>query len=105
MAAETLSSTHDAATPATVPDVLPVLPLREMVVFPLAVVPLIVGQERWRRLVDDAMRANRMVVLVAQSNPEAEPAAPDDLYRVGTAATIRQLMRAPDGTLRLAVQG
>src|SRR4051794_8259615 len=108
MAVETTSSAADRAArpaPPTIPDVLPVLPLRDMVVFPLAVVPLVIGEERARRLVNDAMRANRLLVLVAQRNPEAEPAGPDDLYPVGTMAAIRQLLRAPDGTVRLAVQG
>jgi ATP-dependent Lon protease len=93
-----------AAAPP-IPDALPVLPLRDTVVFPLAVAPLVVGQERSVRLVEDAMRGNRLVALVAQSNRDARPAGPDDLYRVGTAAVIHQLLRAPDGTLRLIVQG
>jgi ATP-dependent Lon protease len=84
---------------------LPVLPLRDLVVFPLAVVPLAIGEERAQRLIDDAMRAQRALALVTQSNPEADPAGPDDLYRVGTMAVIRQLVRAPDGTVRVALQG
>ncbi len=89
-----------------IPDNLPVLPLRGgMVVFPLAVVPLFVGQERSVRLVDDVMRGNRLVVLVAQRDETAEQAAPDEIHTVGTAGIIHQLARAPDGTLRLAVQG
>ncbi len=90
---------------APIPDVLPVLPLRETVVFPRTTVPLVVGQERSLRLVDDAMRAGRMLALVAQRAPQVEDAGPDDLYRTGTVAAIRQLLRAPDGTLRVAVQG
>jgi ATP-dependent Lon protease len=90
---------------AAIPDALPVLPLRDTVVFPMAVVPIVVGQERSLRLVDDVMRANRMLALVAQRSADVESAGPGDVYPVGTAAVIRQLLRAPDGTLRLAVQG
>ena len=88
-----------------VPDVLPILPLRDTVVFPLAVTPLLVGQERSVKLVDDAMRANRLIGLVAQRNVSAHPAEPGDLYRIGTMAVIHQLLRGQDGTLRLLVQG
>lgn len=87
------------------PDALSVLPLRDTVAFPMAVIPLIVGQERSVKLVEDAMRAKRLIALVAQRNVEARPAGPEDLYRMGTAAVIQQLLRAPDGTLRLLVQG
>jgi ATP-dependent Lon protease len=71
----------------------------------MAVIPLLVGQERSVKLVEDAMRANRLIGLVAQREAGARPAGPEDLYRVGTAAVIQQLLRAPDGTLRLVVQG
>ncbi|PYO01091.1 MAG: endopeptidase La [Candidatus Rokuibacteriota bacterium] len=90
----------------TVPDALPVLPLRDTVVFPLTAAPLAVGQLRSVRLVDDVMRGNRLLALVAQRNTEAEPAMPDDLHRVGTVGMIHQLVRAPDGSgVRLMVQG
>ncbi|MFY9271122.1 MAG: endopeptidase La [Candidatus Manganitrophaceae bacterium] len=92
-------------TETVLPDVLPILPLRDTVAFPMAVIPLIIGQERSVKLVEDVMRADRLIALVAQRRLEARPAGPDDLYRVGTAAVIQQLLRAPDGTLRLIVQG
>jgi ATP-dependent Lon protease len=88
-----------------IPDSLPVLPLRDIVVFPLTGTPLVVAQPRSVRLVDDVMRGNRLLVLVAQRDPKAEPAKPEDLYRVGTVGVIHQLARAPDGSLRLMVQG
>ncbi len=87
------------------PDALPVLPLINIVVVPMAVAPIVVGQQRSVNLVDEVMRTNRLVALVAQRNPEAHPAGPDDLYRVGTVAIIHRLLRLPDGTLQLVVQG
>ena len=88
-----------------IPDSLPVLPLRDAVVLPLTAVPLAVGQPRSVRLVDDVMRGNRLVALVAQRDPKVEASAPADLYSIGTVGMIHQLMRAPDGSVRLMVQG
>ena len=84
---------------------LPVLPLRGTVVFPLTVVPLAAAQARSLRLIDHVMSGDRTVALVMQRDAELEGAGPDDVYRVGTIATIHQMMRVPDGTVRLAVQG
>jgi ATP-dependent Lon protease len=89
----------------TIPDALPVLPLRDVVVFPLTAVPLSVGQPRSVQLVDDVMRGNRLLALVTQREAKAEPAEPEDLYRLGTVGVIHQLARAPDGSVRLMVQG
>jgi ATP-dependent Lon protease len=88
-----------------VPDALPVLPLREAVVLPLAATPLVVGQPRSVRLVDEVMRGSRLLALVAQRNAGADSPGPDDLHAIGTMGVIHQLARAPDGTLRLLVQG
>ena len=89
-----------------IPDALPVLPLRGgLVIFPQAVVPLTIGQPRSIQLVDEAMRGNRMLALAAQRSEDVELPGPDDLYRVGTAAIIHQLMRGPDGSVRIVVQG
>ena len=88
-----------------IPDSLPVLPLRGAVVFPLAVVPLAVGRPGSVKLVNDAMRANRFVALIAQKNDEGEETDPKELHTVGTFAVIHQLARAADGTLRIVVQG
>jgi ATP-dependent Lon protease len=71
----------------------------------LAAAPLVVGQPRSVRLVDDVMRGNRLVALVAQRNGQVESPGPDDLHRIGTMAVIHQFARSPDGTLRLVVQG
>ena len=87
------------------PDVLPILPLRGVVVYPQTAVPLTVGQPRSIKLVDDVVAADKLVGLVAATNPELETPGPTDLYRVGTVATVHRLLRAPDGTVRLLVQG
>ncbi|MEO0562641.1 MAG: LON peptidase substrate-binding domain-containing protein, partial [Chloroflexota bacterium] len=94
----------DAETPE-LPDELPILPLRGLVVYPQTAIPLTVGQARSIRLVDDIMSGDRLVGLVASHNPELEEPGPDDIYKLGTLASIHRLFRAPDGTIRLLVQG
>src|ERR1700737_3718536 len=89
----------------SIPDVLPVLPLKETVIYPFAVQPLGVGQERSIRLIDDVMRGDRLVVLVAQKSSEIEQAGPGDIFRIGTVARIARLIRMPDGTIQIIVQG
>src|SRR5690348_4502418 len=85
--------------------VLPILPLRGTVVFPLTVVPLAAAQARSLRLIDEVMSGDRTVGLVMQKNAELEGAGPNDVHSIGTIATIHQMMRVPDGSVRLAVQG
>lgn len=89
----------------SIPDELPVLPLKDTVVYPFAVQPLGVGQERSIRLIDDVMRGNRLVVLVAQKSAELEQAGPDDIFSIGTVARIARMIRMPDGTIQIIVQG
>jgi ATP-dependent Lon protease len=88
-----------------IPSELPILPLRGTVVYPLTAVPLNVGQPRSIRLVDDAVSGGRMIGLFAAKDPELEEPGPEDLYKVGTAAAVHRMFRAPDGTIRLLVQG
>jgi ATP-dependent Lon protease len=89
----------------SIPEILPVLPLKDTVVYPFAVQPLGVGQERSIRLIDDVMRGNRLVVLVAQKSAEIEQAGPDDIFPMGTVARIARMIRMPDGTIQIIVQG
>jgi ATP-dependent Lon protease len=90
----------------TIPDALPVLPLRGgTIVYPLAVVPLLVGQPRSVRLIDDVMRRDRLIAVVAQRNDETTEAGPEDLHRVGTVGMVHQLFRGNDGSIRIVVQG
>ncbi|MEO8357555.1 MAG: endopeptidase La [Chloroflexota bacterium] len=99
------SDPSDASKSTKYPDVLPILPLRGVVVYPQTAVPLTVGQARSIKLVDDVVGSDKLVGLVASTNPELESPGPNDLYRVGTIAIIHRLLRAPDGTIRLLVQG
>ncbi len=87
------------------PEALPVLPLRDTVAFPETLTPLAVGQERSIRLVDDVLGANRMLIMVAARDPEDEEPGPEDLYEVGVVGVVARMIKVPDGTLRILVQG
>src|SRR5215468_11969167 len=87
------------------PDALPVLPLRETVTFPETLTPLAVGQERSIKLVNDVLGANRMLAMVAARDPENEEPGPGDLYEIGVVGVVARMMKVPDGTLRVLVQG
>jgi ATP-dependent Lon protease len=88
-----------------IPSTLPVLPLKETVVFPQSVSPLAIGQERSVKLVDDVVAGERMLALITVKNPEADPPGWDDLHEIGTAAVVHKMIRVPDGSLRILVQG
>ncbi len=89
-----------------IPAVLPILPLRGLVVYPQTAVPLTIGQPRSIRLVDDVVSGDeRLIGLLTSRDPELESPEPSDLYLVGTIAIVHRLFRAPDGTIRLLVQG
>ena len=87
------------------PSELPILPLKDTVIYPFATIPLGVGKDRSIRLIDDVMRGSRLVGLVAQKDDGVEDAGPEDCYRVGTVARIARLLRMPEGTLQIFVQG
>ena len=89
----------------TVPGTLPVLPLRETIPLPDTLIPLAVGQERSVALVDDVLRGNRMLVMVASRHPDKEVPGPDDLFEVGVVGAIARMIKVPDGTMRILVQG
>ncbi len=95
----------EAELEARLPDALPVLPLRDSVAFPDTMMPLAVGQERSIKLVDDVLAGNRMLVMVASKDPEAEEPGPDQLYRVGVVGVVARMMKVPDGSVRILVQG
>ena len=88
------------------PTTLPILPLRGLVVFPQTAVPLTIGQPRSIRLVDEVSTSDqRLIGLLTSKNPELESPDPSDLYTIGTIGMVHRLFRAPDGTIRLLVQG
>ncbi|MFC2015994.1 endopeptidase La, partial [Chloroflexota bacterium] len=89
----------------SVPDELAILPLRGLVVYPVTFQALSVGQSRSIRLVDDATVGKEMIGLVTARDAEIEEPGPDDVYNIGVAANIHRMIKAPDGTIRLLVQG
>jgi ATP-dependent Lon protease len=91
--------------PLEVPDELPILPLREYVVFPYMVLPLFVGREGSVVAVEDALASDRLALLVAQRDPDVDDPTPDDLHRVGTVAMVMRTLRMPDGRVKVLVQG
>ena len=87
------------------PGMLPVLPLRDVVVYPHMVIPLFVGREKSIVALDRAMNAGKRILLVAQQKADLDDPDPADLYEVGTVATILQLLKLPDGTVKVLVEG
>src|SRR6266545_408780 len=88
-----------------IPETLPVLPLRDIVIFPFMIVPLFVSRERSIRAVDQALAENRMIMLTAQRDSDKEEPGQGDLYDVGTVAIIMRMLKLPDGRIRILVQG
>jgi ATP-dependent Lon protease len=84
---------------------VPVLPLRDVVVYPHMVIPLFVGREKSILALDQAMRTDKQILLVAQKQADVDDPKADDLYRIGTVATILQLLKLPDGTVKVLVEG
>ena len=84
---------------------LPVLPLRDVVVYPLMVIPLFVGRDRSIKALDLAMAADKQILLIAQKSPDVDDPGEADLYPVGTLATVLQLLKLPDGTIKVLVEG
>ena len=89
----------------SIDDRIPVLPLRDVVVYPHMVIPLFVGRERSIVALDRAMNSDKRILLVAQKTAELDDPQPADLYEVGTLATILQLLKLPDGTVKVLVEG
>jgi ATP-dependent Lon protease len=89
----------------TIPDVLPVLPMPDMVVFPYMIVPLFVNRERSTKAVDQALAENRMIMLVSQKDANVDDPKASDLYDFGTVSIIMRMLKMPDGRVRILVQG
>ena len=86
-------------------ELLPVLPLRDIVVFPHMIVPLFVGREKSVRALEAVMKEDKQILLVAQKNAAQDDPSADDIYRIGTVSTILQLLKLPDGTVKVLVEG
>src|SRR5688500_1666913 len=86
-------------------ETLPVLPLRDIVVFPHMIVPLFVGREKSIRALEEVMREDKRILLVAQKNPADDEPEIDSIYDVGTVAQVLQLLKLPDGTVKVLVEG
>jgi len=86
-------------------DVFPVLPLRDIVVFPHMIVPLFVGREKSVRALEDVMKDDKQILLVAQKNAAQDDPTSEDIYQVGTVSTVLQLLKLPDGTVKVLVEG
>src|SRR5438067_1153335 len=88
-----------------IPDELPLLPLRDIVIYPYMIVPLFVSREKSIRAVDQALGEHRMILLACQKDLDKEEPKQDDLYKVGTVAVIMRMLKLPDGRIRILVQG
>src|SRR5438128_10257209 len=89
----------------TIPDVLPVLRLPDLVVFPYMIIPLFVNRERSAKAVDQALAENRMILLVSQKNAAVDDPKAEDLHDFGTVSVIMRMRKLPDGRVRIQVQG
>jgi ATP-dependent Lon protease len=87
------------------PQLVPVLPLRDVVVYPHMVIPLFVGREKSIEALDAAMQDNKKILLLAQKNAEVDDPAQEDLYEIGALSTILQMLKLPDGTIKVLVEG
>ena len=83
----------------------PVLPLRDIVVFPHMIVPLFVGREKSIHALEEVMKDDKHILLVAQKNASQDDPGRDDIYRVGTVSSVLQLLKLPDGTVKVLVEG
>jgi len=103
MAAEVLSAPKDSED--TIPNELPVLPVKGLVLFPEMAAPLLVNKDRSKKLVDEALSGDRLVAVVSLKSEEVEDPGPDDLYSIGTVSQILKKLTLPDGTYQLVLRG
>src|SRR6266581_310397 len=89
----------------TIPDILPVLPLPDVVVFPYMIIPLFVNREGSTKAVDQALAENRMILLVSQKTADVDDPKAEDLHNFGTVSVIMRMLKLPDGRVRILVQG
>lgn len=95
----------EKGSPVEVPDVLPLLPIRDIVIYPYMMLPLFVGRDMSIRAVEESLSRDRLIFLVAQKNSAEDNPAPADIYRVGTVASIMRMLKLADGRVKILVQG
>ncbi|MEO5805786.1 endopeptidase La [Devosia sp.] len=100
-----MSDLHPAGAESSRDRVYPVLPLRDIVVFPGMIVPLFVGREKSVKALEEVMRDDKHILVVTQKNAQDDDPAPDQIYDTGTIATVLQLLKLPDGTVKVLVEG
>ncbi|CAN5434551.1 hypothetical protein BH18ACI3_BH18ACI3_18770 [soil metagenome] len=88
-----------------IPSELPALPLRDIVIYPFMIVPLFVSRDKSIKAVEEALKGNRMIVLVSQKDVNKEDPGQEDLYNTGTVAIIMRMLKLPDGRIRILIQG
>ena len=99
-----MTSQRKSIAPGTL-DVYPVLPLRDIVVFPHMIVPLFVGREKSIRALEEVMKSDKPILLATQKNAADDDPAPDAIFSTGTLASVLQLLKLPDGTVKVLVEG
>ncbi len=99
-----MTSQRKTIAPGTL-DVYPVLPLRDIVVFPHMIVPLFVGREKSIRALEEVMKSDKPILLATQKNAADDDPAPDAIFTTGTLASVLQLLKLPDGTVKVLVEG
>src|SRR3954465_7122696 len=103
--AEGLETADGGEQQLQIPNELPVLPLRDIVIYPFMIVPLFVSRDRSIRAVEEALSKDRMILLVSQRDVNKEEPERDDLYNTGTVAIIMRMLKLPDGRIRILIQG
>jgi len=88
-----------------IPDTVPILPVRDIVVFPFMIIPLFVGRDVSIKAIDTALNSNRMILLLSQKDINIESPAPEDLYSIGTVCLIMRMLKLPDGRVKVLIQG
>ena len=99
------SNSEKDNAPLNIPNRLPLLPVRDIVVFPAMVLPLAVGRDKSIKALEEAMASHRLVFLIAQKHVQTEDPGIDDIHAIGTVAEVLQLLKMPDGTLKVLVEG
>jgi ATP-dependent Lon protease len=89
----------------SLPETLPLLPVRDIVIFPYMVLPLFVSREKSIKALEEALSKDRLIFLVAQQNLSEEEPSSQDLYRVGTVALVMKMLKLPDGKIKILIQG